>query len=82
MNREFSFSKGWSQVRVIDRKAIRFKLMDAMRISSRRQFQARLRGDHEPKVSEYAAIEQVFADYGISDVWGQIDEITQIPEAV
>jgi len=76
MDRKFSFRKGWSQVRVIDRKSVMIKLMYAMNISSRRQFQARLRGDHEPKVTEYEAIKKIFAKYGIKDPWGDVEEIT------
>ena len=78
MSREFAFWRGWEQVRTGDRKAVRAKLMDAMGISSRRQFQARLRGDHEPKVTEHAAIERVFAEYGIIDVWGHVVGITDL----
>ena len=81
MSREFAFWKGWEQVRRGDHKAVRTKLMDAMGISSRRQFQARLRGDHEPKVTEHAAIERVFAEYGITKVWGDVLGITDILKA-
>ena len=76
MNREFAFWNGWEQVRSGDRKAVRVKLMEAMNISSRRQFLARLKGEHEPKVTEHAAIERVFGEYGITDVWGHVVGIT------
>ena len=78
MSREFAFWRGWEQVKFGDRKAVRAKLMDAMNISSRRQFQSRLRGDHEPKVTEHAAIERVFEEYSIADVWGDVVGITDI----
>lgn len=71
MSKEFfSFSKGWSQVKNGDVPECRNKLMDALGIKTRAAFLNRLKGDVEPKVSEVKAIEEVFARYGIKEVWG------------
>jgi len=66
----FSFNKGWSQVKNGDIARCREQLMAALNISSRVAFLNRLKGEVEPKISEVRAIESVFAEYGITDVWG------------
>ena len=66
----FSFSKGWSQVKNGDVTGCRKALMAALGIKTRAAFLNRLKGDVEPKVSEVKAIEDVFARYGITEVWG------------
>lgn len=66
----FSFNKGWLQVKNCDITECRNKLMSALNIKTRAAFLNRLKGDVEPKVSEVKAIEDVFAEYGIKDVWG------------
>lgn len=69
---EFSFHKGWSQVRQGDAAAVRSKLMAALNITTRMAFLDRLNGKVEPKVSEAKAIEEIFAEYGIKQVWGGV----------
>lgn len=66
----FSFNKGWSQVKNGDIPECRNKLMTALNIKTRAAFLNRLKGDVEPKVSEVKAIEDVFAEFGIKDIWG------------
>ena len=66
----FSFNKGWSQVKNGDIPECRNKLMSAFNIKTRAAFLNRLKGDVEPKVSEVKAIEDVFAEFGIKDIWG------------
>lgn len=46
--------------------------MAALDINTRMAFLNRLKGEVEPKVSEVRAIEAVFAEYGIKDVWGNV----------
>lgn len=70
VNPEFSFLKGWNKVLQKDAKEVREKLMCALCITTNPGFLLRLRGRVEPKVSEAAAIEAVFAEYGITDIWG------------
>lgn len=67
---QFSFNKGWSQVKNGDIPKCREKLMAVLNIKTRAAFLNRLKGDVEPKVSEVRAIESVFAEYGVTDVWG------------
>lgn len=67
---EFSFRKGWSQVRQGDAAAVRSKLMVALNLTTIMAFLDRLNGKVEPKVSEAKAIEEIFASYGIKQVWG------------
>lgn len=67
---QFSFSLGWSQVKNGDIPECREKLMSVLNIKTRAAFLVRLKGDVEPKVSEAKAIEQVFKEFGITDVWG------------
>lgn len=73
MSREqFSFEKGWMQIKNGDIRECRDKIMNAIGIKTRVAWHNRLRGDVEPKISEVKAIESVFAEYGITEVWGKI----------
>jgi hypothetical protein len=72
MEDNFSFQKGWSQVKQREAAAIRSKLMVALNITTRMAFLDRLNGKVEPKITEYQAIEKIFAEYGIKKVWGII----------
>lgn len=67
---EFSFWKGWSQVRMKDQVDVRDKIMKALNINTRMAWCQRRLGKVEPKVSEAKAIEEIFAEYGIKQVWG------------
>lgn len=66
----FSFQKGWSQVKNGDIPAARERLMAALNITTRAAWGKRLKGEVEPKISEVHAVEEVFADFGIKEVWG------------
>lgn len=68
---EFSFKKGWGQVKNIDMPVVRKKIESALGIRNRNSFYNRLNGDVEPKVSEAKAIESIFSEYGITEVWGE-----------
>ena len=67
----FSFKKGWMQVPNGKSKEVRAKLMSALKIKTRTSWGLRLNGDIEPRVSEAKAIEAVFAEYNIKEVWGE-----------
>ena len=67
----FSFIKGWMQLRQIDTEAVKARIMEALGITTRTSWSNRLNGHIEPKVSEVRAIEAIFADYGITDIWGR-----------
>lgn len=66
----FSFRKGWLQVKQGDVAEVRAKLMIATNTTTRMAFLNRLNGKVEPKVSEAEAIEKVFAEHKIKEVWG------------
>lgn len=67
---EFSFKAGFSQVKRKDAKEVRERIMQALGLTTRASWYARLNGVVEPKVSEARAIEEVFTKYGITNVWG------------
>lgn len=66
----FSFKRGFSQVRQKDAVNVRAEIMTALDITTRSSWAARLNGTVEPKVSEAQEIERVFAKYGVTDIWG------------
>lgn len=67
---EFSFKAGFSQVKRKDAKEVRERIMQALGLTTRASWYARLNGGVEPKVSEARAIEEVFGEFGITNVWG------------
>ncbi len=67
---DFSFQLGFSQVKQRDAKEVKKKIMLALDITTRSSWAIRLNGVVEPKVSEAKAIEEIFAEYGINEVWG------------
>ena len=44
---------------------------NALGLTSTPPFYQRLNGKVEPKVTEAEAIERIFAEYGITEVWGE-----------
>lgn len=66
------FWKGYGQVRIKDRDYMRNKLFAALNLSKNSpvQFSQYLRGRIEVKASQAQAIEVVFSEYGITEVWG------------
>lgn len=67
----FAFKKGWGQVPRAKSEEVRKKIMTALGLQARNNFYVRLRGKIEPKVSEAEAIEKIFREYGITEVWGE-----------
>lgn len=68
---QFSFEKGWSQVRQCDVSACRKELMKVLGLTTRAAFLQRLYGNVIPNVLQAHNVEKVFAKYGIKDVWGK-----------
>lgn len=66
----FTFLKGWNQVSIKDAVEVRTRIMNELNLKWRVSWNNRLYGVVEPKISEHDAIEKIFADYGITDVWG------------
>lgn len=67
---QYSFNKGWSQLRQCDISQCRKELMSAFNVTTRAAFLQRLKGNVIPNVLEAHQVENVFAKYGIKDVWG------------
>lgn len=67
----FSFKQGWLQVQQKDARTVKQKIMERLGITTRVSWEKRLKGEIEPKVSEAKAIEDVFAEYKIKNVWGK-----------
>lgn len=70
MEGKFSFKRGFGQVKIKDQQSVRSKIMKALDINSRGAWRLRLEGEIEPRVSEAQAIEKIFSEYGIKDIWG------------
>lgn len=85
MENSTSFALGWSQVTVGNMTAIKRRIMHALNISTRASWANRLRGQYSLTPAEQMAIERIFADYGITRVWGQAPEVVLtgvVPEVV
>lgn len=67
--KKYSFWKGYKQVPAGKQGEVRKAIIATLGIAQS-AFYSRLRGEVEPKVSEYQAIESVFNHYGITDIWG------------
>lgn len=67
--KKYSFKKGYKQVPAGKQGYIRKQIITALGITQS-AFYSRLRGEVEPKVSEYRIIEEIFLQNGITDIWG------------
>lgn len=67
---KYSFKKGYEQLQLKDVEVVRDKIMKALNIKTLQGFRYRLTGVYEPKISEVDAIESIFNEYGITDIWG------------
>lgn len=67
---KYSFRRGYSQIPRYRAKELKNRIMDVFGIRGEVSWYAHLSGKIEPKVSEYEAIEAIFAEYGIKEVWG------------
>ena len=76
MNSQYSFRNGWLQVRQGDIRVVRKKLYHALGITTAVAFCNRLNGKVEPRVSEHESIERIFAEHGITEVWGDTPDAT------
>ena len=71
MAKEYSFRKGWNQVRRKDTRKVKAEIMLVFGISARMSWLRHLNGLVEPKISEYNKINSIFRKYGITEVWGE-----------
>lgn len=67
----FSFRKGWRQLKVTDAPIVKTRIIAALGLKCKSSFYPRLNGKYEPKISEAEAIEAIFREYGITDIWGE-----------
>ncbi|MDR1584975.1 MAG: hypothetical protein LBS07_02210 [Prevotellaceae bacterium] len=65
------FTKGLIQVRIKDKAEVVEKIRKAIGVINRVSFYSYQHGKVEPKASQAAAIEKIFAEYGITEIWGQ-----------
>lgn len=65
------FNKGYKQLSLKDEPQARIELNAALGLNNRVSLWNYRNGTVEPKASQAAAIEAIFAKYGITDVWGQ-----------
>lgn len=70
--KKFSIKKGFGQLQVMQVDSAKTKLWEALEINSRSQWSSYLRGLTEPKISQALAAEQVFAEFGISDIYEEV----------
>lgn len=68
---KFAFLRGWKKIPNGQTNAIRDEICATLGGVTLPTFYARLKGIPEPKISEYQAIEEVFARHGITDIWGE-----------
>lgn len=66
----YSFQKGINQVQVRDIGEVRSKLMEALGLQTTQGLRNRIRGLHSLRVHEKVLIEGIFAEYGITEIWG------------
>lgn len=66
----YSFKKGFMQVSIGEKDAVRKELMDVLGITGRTYFSTVLNaGILDISISKYQAITNLFARRGITDVW-------------
>ncbi len=71
LQKSYSFQKGYNLVKNKDVAKVKKRIMNALNITSRPGWIARLRGDIEPRISEAAAIEAIFKEFGVTEIWGE-----------
>jgi hypothetical protein len=68
----FSFKHAYRSLPANKMREVRERIKTELNIQDF-AFYARLRGNVEPKMSEAAIIQNIFAEYGILQVWDQLD---------
>lgn len=71
MNSQFSFKKGWDKLPNSKTREVKSKIMVALKMKVASSFYSRLYGKVEPKISEARQIEDIFKEYGVTDIWGE-----------
>ena len=68
--KKYPFKKGFDKVPGGSQPGVKAALMKVLNIKTRAAWLKRLKGEVEPTVSEFQAIEKVFRRHGITDIWG------------
>jgi hypothetical protein len=68
--KDFSFKRGFGQIKQKDIPKVRKELMDALGVNTRMSLSMYMRGLTEPRISQAEAVEKVFANYDITEIWG------------
>ena len=69
--RPHSFRRGYEQLKKGEYLEVRREIMEALNITTEMSFYNRLNGKVIPKVTEAEIIEEIFARYGVIEVWGR-----------
>lgn len=64
------FRKGYYQLKYQDVKVVKNRIKEILEIKQDVSFHAYLYGRLEPTVSKAQAIEQIFSEYSINNIWG------------
>jgi hypothetical protein len=71
-NKKYSFEQAW-QKRVSDTSSIKKRIMTACNIKNEVSWRQRRRGEVGSKADEKEAIEKIFSEYGITEVWDSLE---------
>jgi hypothetical protein len=63
------FGKGYGQLAIKDKEVATQKLWKALGVNNRNSFWLYKTGKVEPKLSQAQAVEAVFTEYGITEIW-------------
>jgi hypothetical protein len=66
------FKRGWMAVKQRDVSRVRAKIMDAVGVTTWQSFRNRLNGITPLNEAEIEKIEEIFKNFGITDVWGDV----------
>jgi len=70
---EYSFKRGWVQRRAMDTLEIKTRIMRLLDITTDVGFNNRMYGYVNYNNAEKEAVERIFNEFGITDVWGVPD---------
>lgn len=65
-----AFLRGWNKLPFGSVETVQGKIMDALSVNSRTQFWRHLNGQTRHSKAECEAIEKIFSEAGVIDIWG------------
>jgi len=72
------FRIGYYQLKYKDIKVVKERIKEVLEVNQDVSFQQYLYGKLEPTVSKAQAIEKIFAEHGVKDIWG----VPEIPPSL